>query len=46
MRSSVVSGTPWSGHAVKWKWRTDRDSAVFTCHDKKTSTQYFTVHEA
>lgn len=31
MRSSVVSGTPWSGHAVKWKWRTDRTSAVLTC---------------
>lgn len=30
MRSSVVSGTPWSGQAVKWKWRTERVSAVFT----------------
>lgn len=31
MSSSVVSGTPWSGQAVKWKWRTERVSAVLTC---------------
>lgn len=30
IRSSVVSGTPWSGQAVKWNWRTERVSAVFT----------------
>lgn len=39
MRSSVVSGTPWSGQAVKWNWRTERVSAVFTWRMNRQSDQ-------
>ena len=27
-----LSGTPWSGHAVNWNWRTSRFSAGPTCY--------------